>query len=271
MRRRGLQLKIKVKIRDTALTIDTISINEEDTIHDLIGLLVEKRLAPPQMMHDLTVKGYEKLKKEHLRLSRLFWSTDKAYLSNAHISITLTRKAEVPSLANQMLLDYSKVVGAVKRYDAALEAFAVRPGTVFFVQEESDQYLLRRELQTIEVFRFDIQYDAAFREEDRDPFLTIELKSRDELTKEELKWVRTIMFPSRHRRNPLIHLNHPPISQQHIDMITALIHHMADIIGEFEGTTTHLESTDTHLPTYVQLGTAASIGYIERAQLEGIL
>lgn len=263
-------MKIKVKIRDTALTIDTIHINAEGTVQDLICTLIEKNLAAPDVMHDLTIRGYENVEKGQLRLSTLFCTSDKAYLSNTHISITLTMKAERETLANQTLLDYSKVVQAVEKYDEALAALAVRPGTVFFVQQEADQYLLRRELWGIEVFHFRTQYEEAFREADRTPIVTIELKSRDALTKDELKWVRTIMFPSRHRRNPLIRLNHPPISQQHIDVIATLIHRMVVIMGKFEGTATHLESTDAHLPTYVQLGAECSIGYIEKAQLEGI-
>ncbi|WP_342388716.1 hypothetical protein [Salinicoccus bachuensis] len=263
-------MKLKVKIRDTTLTIDTVHINAEGTVQDLIATLIEKNLAAPEVMHDLTIKGYEDIEKGHLRLSTLFCTSDKAYLSNTHISITLTMKAEAETLANQTLLDYSKVVQAVEKYDEALAALAVRPGTVFFVQQEADQYLLRRELWGIEVFHFRTQYEEAFQEAERTPIVTIELKSRDALTKDELKWVRTIMFPSRHRRNPLIRLNHPPISQAHIDVIATLIHRMVVIMGKFEGTATHLESNDAHLPTYVQLGVECSIGYIEKAQLEGI-
>ncbi|MFC3420089.1 hypothetical protein ACFOLA_11415 [Salinicoccus hispanicus] len=263
-------MKLKVKIKDTALKIETVHIDAERTVKDLIEHLVDEGLTTWDMAQNLTIKGHEGVEKNSLRLSTLFGGTDKAYMSNMHISITLTAKHDTSTLANQTLLDYSKVVQAVEKYDEALNALAVVPGTVFFVQQDQEQYLMRRELSGIEVFHFRTQYQEAFQEADRSPIVYIELKTRDALSDTELKWVRTIRFPSRNPCNPLIHLNHPPISQNHINLIALLIHRLVVIMGKFQVSGTYLESSDMHVPTYVQMGEQCSIGYIERAQLEDI-
>ncbi|GAB3063451.1 hypothetical protein ACFOU0_11325 [Salinicoccus sesuvii] len=263
-------MKLKVKVKDSTLKIETIHIDAEQTVLQLINHLVESALAPRDMTQDLTVKGYEVTAHNNLRLSTLFEDTDKAYMSNIHISITLTLKDNTSTLANQTLLDYSKVVQATEKYDAALKSLAVVPGTVFFVQQDQEQYLMRREKTGIEIFHFRTQYQEAFEEGARNPIVYIELKTREALSADELKWVRTIMFPSRNACNPLIHLSHPPISQNHIDRIALLIHRLVVIMGKFEVSGEYLESSDMHVPTYVQLGDQCSIGYIERTQLEAI-
>ncbi|MCG1009988.1 hypothetical protein J4760_08145 [Salinicoccus sp. ID82-1] len=263
-------MKLKVKVKDTALKIETIHIDAESTVKHLIEHIVGADLTTWNMAEDLTIKGHEGVGHDSLRLSTLFCDIDKVYMSNIHISITLTAKHVASTLANQTLLDYSKVVQAVEKYDEALNALAVVPGTVFFVQQDADQYLIRRELSGIEIFHFGTQYQEAFRETGRNPIVYIELKTRDALSDSELKWVRTIMFPSRNPCNPLIHLNHPPISQNHLNLVATLIHRLVVIMGKFQISGTYLESSDMHLPTYVQLGEQCSIGYIERAQLENI-
>lgn len=263
-------MKLKVKIKDTALKIETIHIDAEHTVLQLIEQLVTEALVTGDMVQDLTIKGHEGAGHNSLRLSTLFCDTDKVYMSNIHISITLTAKNDTSTLANQTLLDYSKVVQAVEKYDEALKALAVVPGTVFFVQQDQEQYLMRREKSGIEIFHFRTQYQEAFQEAERNPIVYIELKTREALSDAELKWVRTIMFPSRSACNPLIHLNHPPISQSHINLIALLVHRLVVIMGKFQVSGTYLESSDMHVPTYVQLGDQCSIGYLERTQLEDI-
>lgn len=264
-------MKLKVKIKDTGLTIEKIKIASDSTVDTLISELIRQNLVNINFAQMLTVKGQEDIPLSRLRLQVLFAEEEKAEIYNADMKITLThKKDEEQTLAAQKLLDYSKVVQTTGKLFEMTEEMHVRAGTLFYVQQQQQQYLLRYEDEGVEFFHFRNQYDEALQEMDRKPFLRVELKTRDALSDEELKWIRSIMFPSREKRNPLIHFDRNRISQELLDDIAMLIHRLIVVIGRFKRTGEALESSEQHVPTYVQVGEECSVGYIAKAQLDRI-
>ena len=143
-------------------------------------------------------------------------------------------------------------------------------GTVFYIQQEKQQYLVRYEEHGFEFYHFKLQYQNAFKDEDRFPFLILELKTKDELSKSELKWIRTIMYPSKDRKNPIIHLEVSKLNQGILDELSTLVHRVMVVIGRFTRTKTALEANGK-LPSYVQLNQKNSIGFVNLDQLERIV
>lgn len=264
-------MKLKVKIKDTGLTIEKIKIPSESTVDGLIRKLIRKNLVNINFAEGLNVKGHESAPLSKLSLQVLFADDEKAEIYNSDFKITLTHKNEAQNtLAGQKLLDYSKIVQTTgKLYELASET-QVRAGTLFYVQQQHQQYLIRHEETGIEFFHFKKQYDDAFREADRAPFLRVELKARDTLRPDELKWIRSIMFPSSEKRNPLIHFDAGQLSQELLDDIAMLIHRVIVVIGRFKRNGEALDARVHHLPTYVQVGEGCSVGYITIEQLEQI-
>src|SRR5699024_11550579 len=116
-----------------------------------------------------------------------------------------------------------QMVNVVDQFKEQESASNVEYGNVFFVQQEKHQYLIRYEEHGFELYHFKLQYENAFKEEDRFPFLILELKTKSELTSSELKWIRTIMFPSKERKNPIIHLEVSKLNQGIIDELATLV------------------------------------------------
>src|SRR5699024_12645348 len=102
------------------------------------------------------------------------------------VEITVTqKKSEEGHKAGQVLLDYSQLVNVVDKFKEQESGSHVEYGTVFFVQQEKHQYLTRYEEHGFELYHFKLQYENAFKEEDRFPFLILELKTKSELTSSE--------------------------------------------------------------------------------------
>lgn len=264
-------MKLKVKIKDTGLTIEKIKIPSDATVETLIKELIQKDLVNINFAEGLTVKGHGSASLAALRLQSLFAEDGKIEIHNTDMKITVThKKEEQNTLAGQKLLDYSKVILTTGKLCGMTEEICVSEGTLFYIQQHHQQYLVRWEDTGIEFFHFRNQYDDAFREADREPFLRVELKTRAALTPEELKWIRSIMFPSREKRNPLIHIDRNLLSQELLDDIAMLIHRLVVITGKFKTNEEALDGRVHHMPAYVQVGEQCSVGYITREQLDAI-
>lgn len=264
-------MKLKVKIKDTGLTIEKIKISSDETVEALIDHLIQKNLVNINFIEGFIVKGHEGKDLSRLRLSTVFADDEKAEIHNADLKITLTHKREEENtLAGQKLLDYSKIVQTTGKFCEMTEETEVKPGTLFYIQQQHQQYLIRYEDTGIECFHFRNQYENAFQEAGRTPFLRVELKTREALSPKELKWIRSIMFPSREQRNPLLHFDKNLLSQALLDDIAMLIHRLIVVIGRFKINGEAPDSGGQHLPTYVQVGERCSVGYITKAELRNI-
>ena len=265
-------MKIKVKIKDTGMVIQKVKIADTSTLGALLDKLVEDGLLNIHFIPELTVSGFEDKKPGAIKVSALFESDTQAVLSSRDVRITLThKKPEKKVLAGDKLLDYSKMIQSVEKFDEATQAVDVPEGTVFYIQQQEAQFLVRYEASGIEFFYFKTQYEQAFLDQERQPFLTVTLKAKGELSKAELRWIRSIMLPSKERRNPLIDMGERGVSQGVLEDIAMLFHRLVVILGRFWKNDEHPGSEGEYLPAYVQVGEACSIGYVTRHQLGDIM
>ena len=266
-------MKLKVKVRDyeSGISITKIDVPAESTVDLLLGKLVQEDLIFNSYLPAIKTNGYTYGEFHRLKTSTLFHGKEKAVLSSDKVEITVTqKKSEDGHKAGQVLLDYSQLVNVVDKFKELEQGSNVEYGTVFFVQQEKHQYLIRYEEHGFELYHFKLQYDNAFKNEDRFPFLILELKTKKELTTSELKWIRTIMFPSKERKNPIIHLEVSKLNQDIVDELSTLVHRVMVIIGKFQVSKKPLEA-EGKLPSYVQLNERNSIGFVEVEQLARIV
>ncbi|WP_017548079.1 hypothetical protein [Salinicoccus carnicancri] len=264
-------MKLKVKIRDTKLTIEKVTIGTDSTVDALITALARKNLVNESFTGGLRVKGAEDEDLMSVTLHHLFGESGRAEIYNSDMSITLTEsRAEENNLAGRKLLDYSMFMETVDRFHELTRTTSVGPGTLFYVQQQQRQYFVRMDGTGLEFFHFRNQYEDAFRKSDRRPFLAVELKTREALSPDELRWIRSITFPAKEKKNPVIHFDPERLSQEVIDDINVLIHRIVVIIGRFRTRGEALDAATPHIPAYVQVGEECSVGYIPKAQLEQI-
>ena len=266
-------MKLKVKVRDyeSGISIIKVDVPAESTVDLLLNKLVQEDLIFNAYLPHIKTMGYTYEEFHNLKTSSLFHGKEKVTLSSDKVEITVTqKKSEEGHKAGQVLLDYSQLVNVVDKFKEQESGSHVEYGTVFFVQQEKHQYLIRYEEHGFELYHFKLQYENAFKEEDRFPFLILELKTKSELTSSELKWIRTIMFPSKERKNPIIHLEVSKLNQGIIDELATLVHRVMVIVGKFQVSKKSLEAAGK-LPSYVQLNEKNSIGFVELEQLKRIV
>ncbi|HIW38602.1 MAG TPA: hypothetical protein H9885_06270 [Candidatus Jeotgalicoccus stercoravium] len=266
-----MRLKVKVKDYDLGISIIKLDVPEESTVSFLLGKLLEKRLIFDSYLPQLNTMGYTYVEMHHLKINTLFHGKEKVIIKSDRVELTLTQKLpEEGRKAGQLLLDYSQLVNVIDKFkDEEIDPEKVY-GTVFYIQQEKQQYLVRYEEHGFEFYHFKLQYQNAFKDEDRFPFLILELKTKNELSKSELKWIRTIMYPSKDRKNPIIHLEVSKLNQGILDELSTLVHRVMVVIGRFTRTKTALEANGK-LPSYVQLNQKNSIGFVNLDQLERIV
>ena len=266
-----MKLKVKVKDFDLGVSITKIDIPEESTVDFLLGKLLQEGLIFESYLPTMKVNGYSYGEMHKLKTNSLFHGFEKVVMASDRVELTLTQKRnESGHKAGQLLLDYSQLVNVIDKFKAEEKDPETLYGTVFFIQQEKHQYLVRYEEHGFEFYHFKLQYENAFKDEDRFPFLILELKTKEELTKSELKWIRTIMFPAKERINPIIHLEVSKLNQGIINELTTLVHRVMVVIGKFQRNKTDFVK-ENKLPSYVQLNEKNSIGFVDMGQLERIV
>ncbi|KKK33993.1 hypothetical protein WN59_10365 [Salinicoccus sediminis] len=264
-------MKLKVKIRDTKLTIEKVTIDAGSTVAELVTALARQDLVNESFTGGLKVKGLEDEDLMSVTLHHLFGESERAEIYNTDMTITLTeRRVKGNTLAGRILLDYSNLLETAGKLHELTEVEPVRAGTLFYVQQQRRQYFIRMEDAGLEFFHFRDQYDDAFSGTGRSPFLRVELKERSALTPDELKWLRSITLPAKEKKNPVIHFDPERLSQEFLDDINVLIHRIVVIIGRFRTRGEALDARGRHIPAYVQVGEECSVGYIPEEQLEKI-
>lgn len=266
-----MKLKAKVKDFDLGISITKIDIPEESTVDFLLGKLLQEGLIFESYLPTMKTNGYTYKEMHTLKTNSLFHGHEKVVITSDKVEITLTQKlTESGHKAGQLLLDYSQLINVIEKFKEQEKDPEAIYGTVFFIQQEKHQYLVRYEEHGFEFYHFKLQYENAFKEEDRFPFLILELKTKEELTKSELKWIRTIMFPSKERKNPIVHLEVSKLNQGIIDELSTLVHRVMVVIGKFQRNKQGFVK-ENKLPSYVQLNEKNSIGFVDVSQLKRIV
>lgn len=257
-------MKIKVKVAETnrPFEIHYVDAEAESTVDTFLNGLAVKKLIHVNGMHDFMCSGYKKSELKLVKLKDLFASDSRIKLKSPVATLTLTLKGGTDEKVHHWLLDYSEFVKMAHYYhDTALDA-EIEPGTVFFIQHNHDKVFTRYSGSHLDFYYMD-QHPV----ECRAPDMKIYFKSREELSKDELKWMRSISFPDRLPKNPIPE-NMEIKSQQDIDEATVLLHRIVTIIGRFKRAGRPLGRSETHFPSYVQVGEESTVGYINYKQLQ---
>lgn len=266
-----MRIKVKVKDYELGISITKVDVPEESSVSLLLGKLLEQRLIFDSYLPKMNTMGYTYGEMHQLKISTLFHGKEKVIIKSDKVELTLTSKRqEEGKKAGQLLLDYSQLVNVIDKFKTQENENNPAYGTVFFIQQEKHQYLVRYEEHGFEFYHFKLQYENAFKDQDRFPFLILELKTKKELTPSELKWIRTIMFPAKERKNPIIHLEVSKLNQGIIDELATLVHRVMVVLGRFQRANTEL-TKEGKIPSYVQLNQKNSIGFVNLAQLERII
>lgn len=267
-------MKIKVKIKEPAraMIIHYAEVSESTTVNALLDELVEESLINVNLAHNLE-HAEDRFDPVHrIKAGELFEDTHKHVLTSAHLELTLTMKSNGgTTLAGLSLIDFSEFLKTVHEYYEMEQSHPVADGMLFYIQHDEEQFIIRKEPHGLEFFHFQKQYGNAHLERDRAPFLWVELKARKALAKEELNWLRSVTYPVKERKNPLIHLKGAALDQDILHEIAVLIHRIIVIIGKFYKNSMPLEKYEDQLPTYVESGERTTVGYVKSSQLEQIL
>lgn len=259
-----MRIKVKVAEENRPFEIHYVDAEAESTVDTFLNGLVMKKLIHAGGMNNFTCSGYEKSELKLQNLKTLFSDTGKIKLTSPAATLTLTLKGGAEEQIHHWLFDYSMFIKmAHYYYDTAGQA-DMAPGTVFFIQHDYDKVLVEYSERHLDFYYMDNDFRALM--EQTSPDMKIHFKARDELSKDELKWMRSISFPDRLPKNPVFDGTEIK-SQQDVDEATVLLHRIITIIGRFQRAGKPLERSEIHFPSYVQAGEEATIGYVDRRQL----
>lgn len=258
-----MRIKVKIAEKNRPLEIHYVDVEMESNVDTFLNRLVMDKLIHAVGMHDYMCDGYEYRELRTQKLSKLFSRDRKIKLISPAATLTLTLKQHTEDQVHHWLLDYSEFIKMAHYYYDTTENAHVAPGTVFFIQHDYDKVLIRYSRGHLDFYYM----DNHFKEMPAEPDMTLYFKSREQLTKEELKWMRSISFPDKLPKNP-VPRGGEIRSQQDIDASTVLLHRVITIIGRFQRAGEPLEESGTHFPSYVQVGEETTIGYVSLKQLQ---
>jgi len=260
-----MRIKVKVAEANRPFEIHYVDAEAESTVDTFLNGLVMKKLIHAGGMNNFTCSGYENHELRFQKLGELFSMERKIKLTSPAATLTLTVKGGAGEQVHHWLLDYSEFIRMARHYSDTAENADIEPGTVFFIQHDYDKVFVRYSGRHLDFYYM----NDDFKELTAEPDMKIHFKSREELTKEELKWMRSISFPDKLPRNPVPEEGTMK-SQQDIDGAAVLLHRVMTIIGRFQRVGRPLEKSGTHFPSYVQVGDETSIGYVDKALLQNL-
>ena len=260
-------MKIKVKITETGrpFEIHYVDAEAESNVDTFLNGLVMKKLIHVHGMNDFTCSGYKNSELKFRKMGELFSTGSKVKLTSPGTTLTLTLKDGAEEQIHHWLLDYSEFIKMAHYYYDTARDTTIAPGTMFFIQHNYDKVLVRYSGRQLDFYYMDNNFNAMMEQASTD--MKIHFKARDELSKDELKWMRSISFPDRLPKNPVLEGTEIK-SQQDVDEATVLLHRIITIIGRFQRAGKPLARSETHFPAYVQVGEEATIGYVDLKQLE---
>lgn len=262
-----MRIKVKITETDRPFEIHHIDAEAESNVDTLLNGLVMKKLIHAGGMHKFTCNGYKNSELRFQKLSELFSAGSKIKLTSPTATLTLTLKGGAGEQVHYWLFDYSEFIKMAHYYHDTTVNEKIAPGTVFFIQHNYDKVLVRYSSRHLDFYYMDNNFKEITAQPSPAPNMKIHFKSREELSKDELKWMRSISFPDRLPKNPVPE-GREIKSQQDVDEATVLLHRIIMIIGRFQRANKPLEKSGTDFPSYVQVGEEATIGYVNRQQLQ---
>lgn len=262
-----MRIKVKITEKNRPFEIHYVDAEAESSVDTFLNGLVMKKLIHVHGMDKFTCNGYKNSELRFQKLKELFSAGSEIKLTSPAATLTLTLKGAAEEQVHHWLFDYSEFIKMAHYYYDTTVNEKVPPGTVFFIQHNYDKVLARYSNRHLDFYYMDNNFKEITAQPLPEPNMKIYFKSREELTKEELKWMRSISFPDRLPKNPVPE-GREIKSQQDIDGSTVLLHRIIMIIGRFQRANKPLEKSGTDFPSYVQVGEEATIGYVNRQQLQ---
>ncbi|CAM3376041.1 hypothetical protein [Nosocomiicoccus ampullae] len=265
-----MEIKVKVKDREHQLEIFKYKLSLEDKVKEIIKHLTDDL---PYLTHEvskLTYNDYNYSELYEMKLSKLFEALDKVTLESENLKLDLSIIEGKSKQLAHLNLDYSQFIKMCDLYSDIKDEYHVPNGTIFYIQQDEEQYVIRKEENHLEFYSFKQQFDEAFKESDRLPFFIIEFKAKNEMSQKDIHWIKKYRYPKKEKKNPMIHIDVARVSESILNDITTLVHRLYTIIGRFQRANVPFTETDK-LPTYTELNRKVSIGYVPILQLERAL
>lgn len=251
-------MNLKVKIKTGDLSIVYIDVPDSITLDELVKELVREEHVQAE---------YADAFPQDEPLNSLFDRSGQLKVSTKGIELTLTKKRggqKVENIASK--LNYQIFLPTVQLYRELIVANQVKLGTTFFVQMDNETYLVRHNKNEVELFDFKASFDRLYHDEKNVPTRsTVIFKTRDELSMSEMAFIRSVSFPVKERKNPIIEMD--VMTQEEVNWMTDVLDKVTQIIKHFSQNNTSINRSDEDYPTYVFQKGKPTIGFVKRSQL----
>lgn len=251
-------MNLKVKIKTGDLSIVYIDVPDSITLDELVKELVREGHVSAEFSDSFP---------QDEALNSLFDRTGQLKVSASGIELTLTKKRgggqKVETIASK--LNYQIFLPTVQLYRELVTANHVKFQTTFFVQIDKATYLVRHNKNDVELFDFGKAFLSLNNGGRVAPRSRVLFKTRDELSMSEMAFIRSISFPVKERKNPIIETN--LMTQKEIDWMTDVLDKVTQVIKHFSQHNTEINRSDEDFPTYVFQNGKPTIGFVKQKQL----
>src|SRR5699024_1929333 len=154
----------------------------EDKVKEIIRHLTNDL---PYLTHEvstLTYNDYNYSEIYEMKLSKLFEAVDKVTLESENLNLDLSSIKGKSKQPKHLNVDYSQLITMCDLYSDSKDEYHDPNGTVFYIQQNEAQYVIRKEENHLEFYSFKQQFDEAFKASDRLPFFVIEFKAKNEMS-----------------------------------------------------------------------------------------
>ena len=265
-----MKLTVNVKSEQLGSNQFTYQISVEEKLDKLMQLIILDQEFLTHEAGKLNYGEYPFQEFQSLTIGNLFHGTDRIVVDGSSVQIEILNNKQEKRDTDLLLFDYTQFIKACDIYNDLLKEIEVENGTVFYIQQNREQYLVRKEEHHLEFYHFKRQFDNAFDEEGRTPFFIVEFKSRKELTVSESHFIKKYRYPKSDHLNPVIHLELARISQSVIQEMTLLIHRLFTILGRFVNANVEIDDVEK-VPSYIQVDEKETIGFVKYADLASLI
>lgn len=265
-----MKLTVKVKSEQLGSNQFTYQISAEEKLDKLIQLIILDQEFLTHEAGKLNYGEYPFQEFQSLTIGNLFHGTDRIVIEGSTAQIEIFNNGIEKRETDLLLFDYTQFIKACDTYNDLLTEIDVHDGTVFYIQQDREQYLVRKETNHLEFYHFKRQFNQAFKDDSRTPFFIVEFKSRSELTVSESHFIKKYRYPKSAHLNPIIHLELARISQSIIQEMTLLIHRLFTILGRFVNANVQIEGEEK-VPSYIQSDEKETIGFVKYQDLESLI
>lgn len=250
-----MNLKVKIKTQD--ILIVYIDVPDSITLDETVKHLV-------QLGH-LDVQFADVFPQDE-EMYALFDRSGRVIVADSGIELTFTKKRggqKVENLASK--LNYQIFLPTIQLYRELVTSHQVKLGTIFFIQIDKETFLVRHNRNDVELFDFKTSFHALLSGGKASPVSRVHFKTRDELSMSEMAFIRSISFPVKERKNPILEVD--VLNQERVDWIADLADYVIQVIKHFEQHNVSLERSEKDYPTYVFQNGKPTIGFVKEAQL----